>query len=95
MSRHTWYTSVEGKSVCLEMGWDQWRGLSYTLWEPNAGREEKVLGCSYYDDATPLHDMAVMLAKLKEHGVTPPENVVQEVLADQLNRDGDRKVVHN
>jgi len=95
MSRHTWYTSAEGKSVCLELGWDQWRGFSYTLWEPNAWREEKLLGCSYYHDATPIDDMAVILAKLKEHGVTPPENIVNEVLADKANKDNDRKVVHN
>jgi len=95
MSRHTWYTSHEGKSLCLEMGWDQWRGLSYSLWEPNAWREEKLLGCSHYDDATPIHDMDVILAKLNEHGIVPPESVLQAVLADQSNRDGDRKVEHN
>jgi hypothetical protein len=94
MSRHSWYTSRDGKSLYLEMGWDQWRGLTYTLWEPNAWREERVLACSHYSDPTPIEDMSRILGELKVHGITPPDTMVQAVLLDQANRDGERILEH-
>lgn len=95
MSCHTWYTSHAGKSYCLEMGWDPHRGLWYTLWEPNAWREERVIACSHYSDLTPINDMPVILTALAPHGITPPTKMVQEVLLDQANRDNARRVEHN
>jgi hypothetical protein len=91
MSQHIYSTTLEGKPVKLTIGWDRpLKQYFYNLMDLTPGTEEPVIGTSMTMDSAVLDNLDPILEELKRLGITPPEKMVEEVQADEINRAGNR-----
>jgi hypothetical protein len=92
MSRHTFNTKLGEKPVRLVMGWDRpLQNFFYHVHDLSAGpSDEDILGTSWTMSPSEQRDFPLMLEKVKELGITPPQKMVDEVKADKVNNVGNR-----
>jgi hypothetical protein len=91
MSQHILKTELDGKPVQLIIGWDRpLRQYFYSLHDLTPGVEDSVLGSSMMLDQDELHNIDPILDDLKQLGITPPEKMVEEVQADEVNGGSNR-----
>jgi hypothetical protein len=95
MSQHIFNaTTADGENVTVTMGYDRPLDFVFCTVIADGG---KIL-YSHLDDteaATHQQEVDYYRGVLQQYGITVPDSVFQEVQADQLQRVGNRVVVHD
>lgn len=91
MSQHHHTTTVGDKPVKLVLGWDRMlREYFYSVYDMAPGVDDDILGTSTTLNQDQLKNLDVILEELKSMGITPPEKMVTEARADEVNNIGNR-----
>lgn len=92
MSRHSFKTQIGAKPVELVMGWDRpLKQFFYHVHDLSAGPDDDdIISTSLYMRPSEQVDLDLMLSKVKDLGIVPPQKMVDEVRADKANNVGNR-----
>lgn len=104
MSQHFFNTTHEGQPIQVLLGWDRPLGHFFLVIEKlpadqtaEAGNDEEdeddgYLYSNLNDDSPFGYDLDYYKAKLKELGITVPQTMFEQILADQAHKVGNRQV---
>jgi len=94
MSQHILTTTLNGSPVQLVIGWDRpLKQYFYNLFNTAPGANDALIASSRELDQDELYDLDPILEDLKRFDIEIPEKLIDEVQADEVNREGNR-VVH-
>jgi alcohol dehydrogenase YqhD (iron-dependent ADH family) len=96
MSRHHFNTQLGDKPVQLVIGWDRpMKQYFFNVHDLSPNADDDVIASSMDMDQQDLYDVDGIVEKLKELGITPPQKMVDEVQADEVNSIGNRMEFYN